>query len=334
MEESKYSAIVQYVTNQTYPRWIKTKGEQSRWKTEASKFIVENGLLRHREKKVDFTLVIQKHQVKAIMYMTHDHPLGAHRGAGTMAQKIRERYYWEIVYQDCKEYVKTCRECQFQGSAKKNNELHPIPVGGSWDRIGIDIVGPLPVTERGNRYIVTCIDYMTKWAEAKPLPDKSARQVAWFLYEEIIYRYGCPQIIQLDNGLEFVNEVVKELLKQFQIWHQTVSPYRSQANDMIERFNRTLGEALSKLEKVYDWDKFVKPTLMAYNTSQQNSTKMIPYFLMYGRIARLPLEGEVLSRNILLDRVIMMIHKLSIFRESARIAIKRVQEKMKQEYSV
>src|SRR6266508_6643806 len=101
---------------------------------------------------------------------------------------------------------------------------------------------------------------------------------------------------------------------------------------MIEQFNRTLSEVLSKLEEVYDWDKFVKPILMAYNTSQQNSTKMTPYFLMYGRTARLPLKGEILSRNTLLDRVIMMIHKLPIFRESARLAIKKAQEKMRQEY--
>ncbi len=103
---------------------------------------------------------------------------------------------------------------------------------------------------------------------------------------------------------------------------------------MIERFNRTLGEALSKLEEMYDWDKFVRPTLMAYNTSRQNSTKITPYFLMYERTARLPLEGEVLSRNTLLDRVITMVHKLPIFRESARIAIKRAQEKIRQNYSV
>ena len=51
---------------------------------EASKFIIENELLKHREKKVDFTWVVQKHQVQAIMYMMHDHPLGAYRGAGTM----------------------------------------------------------------------------------------------------------------------------------------------------------------------------------------------------------------------------------------------------------
>ena len=84
---------------------------------------------------------------------------------------------------------------------------------------------------------------------------------------------------------------------------------------MIERFNKTLSEVLSKLEKVYDWNKFVKSTLIAYNTSQQNSIKMTPYFLMYGRTARLPIEGEVLSKSILLNRVIILVHKLPIFRE-------------------
>ena len=64
-----------------------------------------------------------------------------------MAHKIRERYYWKTVYQDCKEHVKICRKCQFQGSPKKNNKLHPIPVGGLRDRIRIDIVRSLPVTE-------------------------------------------------------------------------------------------------------------------------------------------------------------------------------------------
>jgi len=103
---------------------------------------------------------------------------------------------------------------------------------------------------------------------------------------------------------------------------------------MIERFNRILSEALSKLEEMYDWDKFVKPTLIAYNTSQQDSMKMTSYFLMYGRIARLPIEGEVLNKDILLDSVITLIYKLPIFRKGIRIAIKRAQEKIRQDYPV
>ncbi|SRR6266498_3960261 len=98
---------------------------------------------------------------------------------------------------------------------------------------------------------------------------------------------------------------------------------------MIERFNRILSEALSKLKEVYDWDKFVKPMLMAYNTSQQNSTKMTLYFLMYSRIVKLSIEGEVLSKDTLLNRVITLVYKLPIFRENAKIAIKRTQEKMR-----
>ncbi len=73
---------------------------------------------------------------------------------------------------------------------------------------------------------------------------------------------------------------------------------------------------------------------MAYNTSQQNSIKMTSYFLMYGRTARLPIKGEVLSKCTLLDRVITLVHKLPIFRKSTRIVIKRAQEKMRQNYPV
>ena len=61
---------------------------------------------------------------------------------------------------------------------------------------------------------------------------------------------------------------------------------------------------------------------------------MILYFLIYGRIARLPIEEEMLNKSILLDRVIILIYKLPLFRESVRIAIKRAQEKIKQDYLV
>jgi len=73
---------------------------------------------------------------------------------------------------------------------------------------------------------------------------------------------------------------------------------------------------------------------MAYNTNQQNSTKLTLYFLIYGRTVRLSIKGEILNKSTLLDRVITLVHKLSLFKESARITIKRTQEKIKQDYSV
>ncbi len=65
--------------------------------------------------------------------------------------------------------------------------------------------------------IITCIDYMTKWAKAKPLPDKSAIQVIQFIYEEIIYKYRCSVMIQSDNRLEFINKIIKQLLNKFKV---------------------------------------------------------------------------------------------------------------------
>src|SRR6266542_6125695 len=135
-------------------------------------------------------------------------------------------------------------------------------------------------------------------------------QVAWFIYDEIICRYGCPAIIQSDNGLEFVNKIIKQLLEKFQIWHQRVSPYHSQANGMIERFNRSLGEALSKLEEIHDWDKFVRPTLMSYNTSQYSITRLTPYYLMFGRDPKLPIKEVMSTERSIFDRVIELIYQV------------------------
>ncbi len=92
---------------------------------------------------------------------------------------------------------------------------------------------------------------------------------------------------------------------------------------MVERFNRTLGEALSKLEETHDWNKFVKPTLMSYNISQQVSMRMTPYYLMFRRNSKLPIKGVMLSNNSILNRIIELIHKVPIFKESAKVVINR-----------
>ncbi len=105
-------------------------------------------------------------------------------------------------------YVNSCSLCQRMNKVLKKPiaSLHPITVNSPWYRIGIDLVGPLPLTSSGNVYIITCSDYFTKWPEAAALKEKSASAVARFLYQ-IITRHGSPRIIQSDQGREFVNKV-------------------------------------------------------------------------------------------------------------------------------
>lgn len=105
-------------------------------------------------------------------------------------------------------HIKSCLRCQQVNKRleKPHSKLHPVSVDSPWHRIGIDLVGPLPLTGNGNSYIITCSDYFTKWPEAAAIKDKSACSVAQFLFQ-LITRHGCPVIIQSDQGREFINKV-------------------------------------------------------------------------------------------------------------------------------
>ena len=104
--------------------------------------------------------------------------------------------------------------------------------------------------EDGYRYIVVAIDYFSRWPEARPLTHANARQVAKFIYEEIICRFGASKVLQSDKGTYFVNEVIQELTDKFQIWHSLSSPYHPQSNGLVECFNRTLYKGLIKVAEI------------------------------------------------------------------------------------
>lgn len=96
--------------------------------------------------------------------------------------QVTSRYYWTGVSEDCDETVKRCDVCQCTSNKfnKPSAQLHPIAVQDTvWHRIGIDLVGPLPETSRGNKYLITCTCYFSKWPEAAPLESKSA-EGKWF----------------------------------------------------------------------------------------------------------------------------------------------------------
>ena len=104
------------------------------------------------------------------------------------------------MYEDIRGYVQTCDACQRRGNPKTNNVLHPIEPKAPFQRIGIDIVRPLTITKKGNRYIVTAMDYFTKWPIAKAIKEATAKTVSKFIYEKIICEHGCPQVLQSDQG--------------------------------------------------------------------------------------------------------------------------------------
>src|SRR6202034_1271407 len=126
------------------------------------------------------------------------------------------------------------------------------------------------------------------WPEARPVPTATALETEKFIYEEIICRHGCTQIILSDRGSHFNNQLVEKLMDRFRIKHLFSTPYHPQTNGLVERFNRTLCESLAKLvEQTNEWDLYIAPALFAYRTSKHSITKIEPFFLVYGRNAKL-----------------------------------------------
>src|ERR1043166_10299807 len=215
--------------------------------------------------------------------------------------------------------------------------LNPIEVTGPFEMIGIDFVGPLLRTKHGNKYILVTTDYLTKWSEVKATKEATAKVAKDFIYKEIICRHVCTKIILSDRGSHFRNEIVDELCAQFKIEHKLSSPYHPQTNGLVERFNRTLCEALAKvIEKENEWDKYIKSVLFAYRTIKHNTTKRTPFFMVYGREAILPIDEidedrEISEKESLLKRVYEIIN-LNENRNEVLEIIKRSQEKQKERH--
>jgi hypothetical protein len=175
----------------------------------------------------------------------------------------------------------------------------PISIGRPFKRIAIDIVGPMTVTRRGNNSIVVITDYFTKWPEAFACFNPNAATVAKLLFDNVCTRFGYPNELISDRGGQFTGEVAKSLQKLFKIRKLTTTSYNPQADGQVERLNHTLAEMLAMYvkEDQTDWDSYLPQALQAYRTTVHKSTKETPFFLMFGRRYRDPLDATINDRN-------------------------------------
>jgi transposase InsO family protein len=187
------------------------------------------------------------------------------------------------------------------------------------------------LTNKGNRYIIVTTDYLSKWPEASATPANDAKTVVEFIYENIICRHGCPNYILSDRGTHFRNQVVEGLMNKFEIKHLLSTPYHPQTNGLVERFNRTLCESLAKLSlKNNDWDLYIAPTLFAYRTTKHATTQIEPFFLVYGRSARLSIDPpEVENLSVEKDRLSDLIDRLPRIRDESKEKVSQAQVKQK-----
>ena len=122
-----------------------------------------------------------KKHVELVLRALHEDPFAGHFGIQGTYQKIADRYYWPDMQKQIRDFVQSCDICQRREPIVKRPEpMYPLKVGGPFERVGIDMMGPLPETARRNKYIIVATDYLTKWPEAQATSDQTAVTAASF----------------------------------------------------------------------------------------------------------------------------------------------------------
>ena len=122
----------------------------------------------------------------------------------------------------------------------------------AFDKVSIDLVGPLPLTPDRNRYVLTMQDNLTKYCLAEPIPNKQAITVADAIARQLIARFGCPRANLSDRGGEFINQTLRNLASIFRLKHLTTSGYHPQTNGGLEWSHKVLSDYLKHYMEQYE----------------------------------------------------------------------------------
>ena len=145
-----------------------------------------------------------------IIQTHHDPPTAGHPGVERTLGLIRQHYHWYGMRKDVEGFVRKCQACAVNKRENQRRwaELQGYHAGLPMERLHLDVMGPFPTSDKGNRYVLAVIDQFTKWAEAYPLPDQTADSTARTVVNEIIARFGAPLSIHTDQGRNFESELV------------------------------------------------------------------------------------------------------------------------------
>ena len=268
--------------------------------------------------------------------------LHGHLGIKKTTDRVIQRYFWPGVFKDVTQYCRTYEVCQRAQTRKPvRAPLIPMPlVKIPFQRIAMDLIGPLPRSKRGNRFILTICDYATRYPEAIPLSSTKAPRIARELML-LFTRVGVPEEVLTDQGPNFMSALLEEVYRVLQIQRIRTTPYHPQTDGLVERFNGTLKSMLKKFtnRNATDWDEYLPYLLFAYREAPQESTGFSPFEMLYGHRVRGPLDilregwtDEKAEEVPAITHVVTMRNRLSEMAKLAQDNLKQAQERQKRYY--
>ncbi|KAM0735252.1 Retrovirus-related Pol polyprotein from transposon 17.6 [Formica fusca] len=232
-----------------------------------------------------------------IIYEKHATKIGGHKGINKTYHRIRQNYHWHTMKKDIQDYIRNCKDCQIKKLTRVKTK-QPMMItdtpGVAFDKVSMDVVGPLPITSRNNSYILTIQDLLTKYSIATPMETADSFSIANAFIKDFVCIYGAPRALLTDQAPTFFTSLMKAIASYFKIKQCRTTAYHPQSNGSIERSHHVLTEYL----KMYtsqnsEWDEHIKPAMFAYNTSVHEGTNYTPYSLIFGHLPRTPSSSVI-----------------------------------------
>ena len=253
---------------------------------------------------------------------------------------FRERFYWPGLSKFVIRKVKECMQC-LQGKGPHIPEraaMGSLNASQPMELVCIDYLG---LEESKGKYanILVITDVFTKYAWAIPTRNQSAATTARVLFDNLLVHYGFPLRLHSDQGRNFEGNIISQLCKLTGIRKSRTTTYHPMGNAVTERFNRTLLNMLRTLSdyKKADWKSHISSLVHSYNATVHDSTGFCPFYLMFGRNPRLPIDivfklGSTTANSDYVTYISKMKTRLKYAYELASSSIKKSAKANKKRY--
>ncbi|MBX9657126.1 MAG: DDE-type integrase/transposase/recombinase [Nitrospiraceae bacterium] len=214
----------------------------------------------------------------------------ARNGTRVTKRLMKERVIWPSMAKDITAGARDCQACSRAKVTKQPAAaVQPIPVQCQrFSHIHVDLVGPLPTSKEGYRYLFTIIDRTSRWLEAVPLAAMDAEACAGALISNWVAGFGVPAAVTSDQGRQFTSALWGHACRALGIQHNTTTAYHPQSNGMVERVHRQLKEALKARLATADWPQHLPWVLLGIRNAPKEDSGCSAAELVFGTTLALP----------------------------------------------